>query len=143
MALRTSEALVKGVIETDADIRLAPFIRTANALTNWLATADAADEALLGADLLLEIETYLAAHFYEHSRDPNYQSKSTGGASGSFTGQTAMVLMATRPGQIACLMDVSGKLAQRSKEAQEGLRNRAQAFWAGTEYSDDGTFVTD
>jgi hypothetical protein len=143
MAYRTSDQLVRGVIETDLTVSVAPFIKTANALVNWLATADAADEALLNADLLREIETYVAAHLYVCNRDKQYTSKSTGGASGSFQGQYTMNLLSTDPGQTACMLDVSGKLAQRSQEAQTGQKRRATLFWMGTEYSDDGTFITD
>lgn len=143
MAYRTSDQLIRGVIETDLTVSLGPFIAPANALVNWLQTADAADEAVLNTDLLKQIETFLAAHFYVCNRDKQYTSKSTGGASGSFQGSYAQVLMSTDPGHTACLLDVSGKLAQRSQEAQTGQKRRAMMFWMGTEYSDDGTFITD
>lgn len=136
MALRTSEALVKGILETDADIRLAPFIRMANALTDWLASQDTDSE--LTASLLLEIEGLLAAHFYAH-RDQLYNSKSTGGASGSFQGQTGMFLQATLYGQTAMVMDVTGKLTKRNLEAAEG-KKVASADWLGT-YWEEVTYA--
>jgi hypothetical protein len=60
---------------------VAEYIKTANTITNKVAAADT--EGILGDVLLERIEVYLACHYYS-LRDPQYISKSTGGASGSF-----------------------------------------------------------
>ena len=65
-------------------VPLTPFITQANVMVNWLHSKDT--DAELDDDTLLEIEKQLAAHFYAVQRDPQYQSKSTSGASGSFQG---------------------------------------------------------
>ena len=129
---RTNSEAVRGVMSTDTDLNLTPFIRTANVLTNWLADQDAALDNLLDAATLTEIETYLAAHFVAH-RDQQYSSKSTGGSSASFQGQTGMVLSATLYGQTAMMLDSTGMLAKRSADASSGVAKvRVSARWAGT-----------
>jgi hypothetical protein len=127
---RTNDTAVKGILESDPKLNLTPFIRTASALTDWLVTEDTAGK--LTTSLLLEIETYLAAHFYSH-RDQMLQSKGEGGASGSFQGQTAMVLLSTQYGQTACMLDVTNKLAQRSADAQSGTSRTAGVTWLGSD----------
>jgi hypothetical protein len=122
------------VIVCDGSVTLTPFIDTANALTNWLVTQDTLN--LLDDVLLERIETYLAAHFYEANRDRKYASHSTGRASGSVQGATAMVLMSSDPGQTACLLDVTGTLAAQSKVAETGLTARRSVIWLGTPVED-------
>lgn len=129
---RTNDSAVRGIIETDSSVSLKPFIQTAASLVDWLEAQDAADQSLLSDDTLELIERYLAAHFYQANRDRNYSSKSTGRSSGSFQGQTAMVLTSTDPGQTAILLDVTNKLSRRSKEAEEGNRKRVGFTWLGT-----------
>lgn len=122
---RTTNSAVSAIVETDSEISLSPFIATATALTDWLVSVDT--EGLLTSPLLLQIETYLAAHFYSH-RDQLYQSKNTGGAGGSFQGQTGMGLQSTQYGQTAMMLDVTGNLTSRN----EGRRNKIGAYWLGT-----------
>lgn len=81
--------------------------------------------ALLAADVQAEVETLLAAHFYQLG-DPGYKSRSTAGASGAFqTGGDGPQLGRTRYGQDAMLMDVSGALAAINKRAFAG------SMWLG------------
>lgn len=91
MAIRTTSALVQGVLGADYGQKpsgelpsLTPYIRIANQVTDRVATAavDNKNITLTSAELEV-IETWLAAHFYT-KMDPVYTSKSTGGASGSF-----------------------------------------------------------
>jgi hypothetical protein len=130
MATRTSTDEVQAILgdHYDPSKSLTTFIATATALVDWLVTRDTGSE--LGATILERIECFLAAHFYAHA-DQITQSKSTGGASGSFQGQTAMVLESTLYGQTAMLLDTTSNLARRSKEVQEGGRRRVQAIWLG------------
>lgn len=121
----------------DGSTSVSPFIRTAAALVSWLQSQDT--EGLLTDELLEEIETYLAAHFYAHS-DQLFQSKSTGKASASFQGKTGMVLSSTQYGQTAMVLDVAGLLAQRSADAEKGTRRTMRAIWLGTD--DETDYVT-
>lgn len=121
MSQRTTVADVEAILisnkQYDGSTSLQPFLDTAVPLVDWLVTKDT--DSLLSAAMLERIEAYLSAHFYGHA-DQFVQSKSTGRATGAFQGQTAMVLMATYYGQTACLLDVTGNLAARSKDAEQG-----------------------
>lgn len=125
---RVIDSEIRGIIESDPDISMVPFIAAANDLVDWL---DTVDEGALSTTTLTKIEKWLSAHFYA-IRDQQYTSKSTGGASGSFQGQTGMVLLSTYWGQMACTLDTTGLLAQRSKEVEEGGKRKAQVKWLGT-----------
>lgn len=126
---RTSEQAVRSIIETDASVSIVPFIDTANSLVTWLDSQDS--QSLLSTATLELIERYLAAHFYQCNRDRNFSSKTTGSASATYQGQTAMVLMSTDPGQTACLLDVTGNLALRSQEAASPGKRVASMLWLG------------
>jgi hypothetical protein len=130
---RTTPKLVSEIIQVDPSLQIAPFIRSASALVDWLA-AEAltlAPPITVAESLLRELETWLAAHLYAH-RDQLYTSKSTGGASASFQGQTGMYLESTQYGQTALLLDVTGLLAARNK----GIVNRVQVAWLGKRRSE-------
>ncbi len=121
----------------DEDLSLTPFIATANALVDWLSSKDAESE--LTATLLDLIEQHLAAHFYTHA-DKVYSARSEGQASGTFQGQTGMVLSSSDYGQNAMLLDVTGNLADRSKQAETG--NVVAGFeWLGQDENRSSTEV--
>ncbi len=112
MAIRTSSDAVRAVVDSDSDIDITAFIRTANALTDHVESKDTGN--LLSEALLIEIETWLAAHFYA-LRDLQFISKSTEGASASFQGQTGMRLESTFQGQTALTLDHTGILASLNR----------------------------
>ena len=116
-------------------IPLASFINQANIMTDWLESKDADSE--LSAATLTAIEVQLAAHFYAVQRDPQYQSKSTAGASGSFQGATSFSLQATHYGQTALLLDVTGRLTKRNLEAQQGKRVATTTWIGHIDHSED------
>jgi hypothetical protein len=98
MTIRASKADVIAIVEWQDGtngpvIPLEPFIKQANIMVNWLDSKDTDNE--LDDDTLEAIEVQLAAHFYSVQRDPQYQSKSAAGASGSFQGATGYSLQAT------------------------------------------------
>lgn len=132
MAWRTSKEEVRAIIDTDSNINVAPFIDTANALTNHVSSQDAAN--ILTTALLLQIETYLAAHFYSR-RDPQYQTKKTGDASAEFQGRTGLRLDSTYWGQDAMTLDVTGTLRALSKGA------RASIAWLGLPPSEQTDYM--
>jgi len=134
MARTTSIAVQRvlgGHYDTQNKPALDPFIKTANILVSQVALQVGTPDAAT----LAEIECYLSAHFYAHA-DQITQTKSTGGASGSFQGTTAMALNGTQYGQTAMLLDSSGYLAKRSKEVETGQRRVATCSWLGEDPDD-------
>ena len=117
MALRTSAPEVCAIIETDLDAdAVLPFIIPASALV---------DEHLAGFTpaisdgLLLQIETYLAAHFLALF-DPRAESESADGVRFKYEGKTDMALDSSKYGQMAQVLDPSGRLKQLSKDNRVG-----------------------
>jgi hypothetical protein len=131
MAARTTSNSVKALLlrqyDANAAPSLTPFIDTATVLVDRMVAEDA-DGLLTAAELEL-IERYLAAHFYLHS-DQALMSKSTGGASGSFQGQTGIGLDGSQYGQTAKRLDVTGYLVRMDQPQ----RPVSQVEWLGTEY---------
>lgn len=113
MAWRVTEEDVRDIVETDEALSIAPFLNAATALTDYVSAQDSL--SLLNSALLVEIEKYLAAHFYA-LRDPQYSEKKTGDASAVFQGKTAMGLDSTHWGQAAKNLDVTGTLATLGKK---------------------------
>jgi len=130
MAVRTNDAAVRDIIESESTVSMEPFIASASVVVDWLETQDLADEVILTATALELIERWLAAHYYE-AYDRQYSSKSVGGASGSFQGQTAMVFMSTKYGQNACSIDCTMRLAERSAQVSDGMKRTARVTWGG------------
>ena len=130
MAQRTTIDKVGKRIKHNVSIDLQPFIDTAVALTDYLDSKDT--DNILTSALLIQIEEYLACHFYAH-RDQQYSNKSTGGASGTFQGQTGMMLESTQWGQTAMLLDVTGILVTMNDKQTV----TAKLTWAGNAVSTD------
>lgn len=134
MSWRITEEDVRGIIDSDADLSVAPFINTANALTDYVSDQDSASS--LGSALLKQIELFLSAHFYEHL-DPQYASQSTEKASATYQGQFKLGLEGSKWGQTAMMLDVSGTLAGLNRG-----RRRVSLAWLGYPPSSQ-TAVTD
>lgn len=124
MADRTTEAKVRAVIDADNNVSMAQFITTANALTDFVVTKDTV--SILNAALLLEIETYLAAHYY-HGFDQQVAQETIGDASATYQGKTDMRLDSSYWGQQAIALDVSGILSLVSKGS-----TKLRLEWLGT-----------
>lgn len=112
MAFRCTEEQVRSLVDSDDDVRLKPFITTANILTDDVSAEDSGN--LLSVSTLLEIEKYLAAHFYEHL-DQALASEKTGDASGVYQGEWGLGLNGTKWGQTAMILDKTGYLASLNK----------------------------
>ena len=115
MAHRTTVVEVCAIIETDLkEEAVEPFIRTANLLvTEHLVSATPA----INDDLLVEIETYLAAHFIT-LWDPRVKQEAAGGTSFTYEGMTGEGLSASKYGQMVKILDPSGKLATLDKPSR-------------------------
>lgn len=126
MSVRTTERAVKAILggHYDGTTGLQPFIDTATVLTDRVSLADSAGEMTVAS--LALVECYLAAHFYAHA-DQITQSRSTGGASGQFQGQTAMGFDATLYGQTAKRLDATGLLVK----LDQPQRPKATCKWLG------------
>ena len=131
---RTTPQAVQDLLgdEYDGKTRLSPYIDTASGMVDWLYAQDLATRGLLNATLLELVERWLSAHYYQQA-DPGYASRSTGGASGSFNGQQSTGLRSTRFGQQVLRIDVSGLMAQRDKEAEDGSLHITQVFAGGSD----------
>jgi hypothetical protein len=114
---RTTTLQVQALLGADYDgvSDLQQFIDTATVITNRVETyaREFRGTVLSSAELEL-IERWLSAHFYCQS-DKTYSTKATSGASGSFSGQTAMGLDSTLYGQTAMRIDYSGALVKIDK----------------------------
>lgn len=133
MAARTTERAVKQLLGSNYgtdhlgnDPSLRPYIDTAAAIIARVVTcATAKNFTHTSAELEL-IERWLAAHYYTRM-DPTYTSKSTAGASGSFTSPKDDT---ERYRASAIELDASGCLKQILS------RNKASAAWLGKVPSD-------
>jgi len=120
---------LEAVLDDDSTISKTPFIRAASALTDYVNSCDS--DSVLNDALLTEIETYLAAHFY-NVRDQAYDSRKTADASGVFQTKHGMYLDGTDAGQAAIMLDVSGCLSKLNREAKEGGKRKLGVAWLGT-----------
>jgi len=114
MTVRTTPALVAGIITTDLSIDISPFIDVANALTDYVLTQDTA--SVLNTQLLRQIETWLAAHYYA-VKDQQYSEKKTGDASAKFqVGEAGTgAFQGSEWGRNAMALDISGTLRKLNK----------------------------
>lgn len=135
---RTTAALVKGILVRDYDGKtsLTPFIDTASSFVDDVVTCMSEKGLTAHSAAKLElIERWLSAWAYKQS-DKALASKSTGGASGSYQGQTGIGMSNNFYGQTALRLDTSGCL--------DGIdeSTTAEVFWAGrppseqTDYED-------
>jgi hypothetical protein len=122
---RTTPGLVRGVLGDDyedgKDIN--PYIRAAGIMINQLVTVAA--PTIIEDPVLAELETWVAAWAYCQSNQ-QAQSASNLGASASFRGNSGMFLENNNYGQMAIMLDPTGKL----RTLQSGIL--FEAAWAGT-----------
>jgi len=109
MAIRTDDGKVRKVINAPSGADFEAHIRTANAVVNYLVGKDTA--GVLTDELLLAIETFLAAHYYAVF-DPQYSSQGRDGASATYqVGPASEGFGGTEWGRQAVALDVTGVLA--------------------------------
>ena len=131
--VRVTEEQVRLLVDTDVDLPLTPFIDTATALTDYVASKD--DNSELTDALLIQIEKWLAAHFYA-IRDPQPQEEKTENASAIHQGKTELGLDGTHWGQQAVRLDVTGTLAQLNR-----TKHRVSTQWLGLAPSEQTTYL--
>lgn len=108
---RVTATEVKEIIDVDPSLTdLSPFITIANLLVTKYIYPEGVE-----ADLLKEIERWLAAHFVA-VRDRQPISQSVAGVSADFGLKLGAGLSATIYGQQAKMLDPTGKLASVDKE---------------------------
>lgn len=134
MPIRTTPEAIEGIIEVDEAILLDPFIESASALVDEVcAPALKPDGVTLRYDAtrLELIERYLAAHFYA-VRDARKVSAQAKGVGASYEGRTGLMLLWSRYGQHAMLLDTNGGLAKLSKDMEKGaVMPTAGVTWIG------------
>jgi hypothetical protein len=134
---RTTPDAVKAVLGYDYDTAnspsLVPYIDAAAAVVTRVVNCATLKETPLTADEAELVERWVAAHFYQQS-DQGYTSRSTGGASGSFQGQTGMYFESTKYGQSAVMLDPSGCLTSIA------ARRSAGGYWLGTTEPNQRTY---
>jgi hypothetical protein len=118
LAWRVTPDEVRDILDANEDIRIEPFIGTANVLTDRVSAQDT--NSLLNSDTLTQIELYLAAHFYTN-RDPLLASEKTERASGKYQGEWGKGLDSSSYGQTALLLDDTGYLATLGKKVAVGV----------------------
>lgn len=133
MANRTTEALVKRVLEVRDTIEVEPFIEIANNLVTKYIVGECG--ASYSAKTLEHIERYLAAYYYTE-RDRRLSQESTGPTGGTYQGQTGMGYDSNSYGQMAKQIDYLGCLAKL--DAADGARTVGMG-WAGTKPTDRET----
>lgn len=114
MAERTDVPSVCAIIETDlVNDQVEPFIVTANVFVDDNLILDPP----LSDAILLQIETYLAAHFLTLF-DPRAQKEEADGVRFTFEGTTAMGLDSSKYGQMAQVLDPTGTLKSLNRAAR-------------------------
>ena len=129
---RTTDALVKGIIEVDTNITLTPFINAANMLVTQCCTDLETDYT---AAQLVQIETWLSAHFYT-VRDMRAEMEKAATVSEKFQSKVDLGFSTSHYGQMAMTLDFYGGLAALNENIKNGNSSSIGITWLGTENSD-------
>jgi len=138
MAVRTTDALVEGIIDVDEDISLTPFISAANTLVAKCCTD--LDDDYTAAELI-SIETWLAAHFYT-VRDMQATEERAGTVSARYQSKVDLGFSTSHYGQMAMRLDYYGGLARLDIKIKKGVRTPS-IDWLGKEEDELGTTLGD
>ena len=145
MAVRTTTALVEGIIEVDSAISLTPFIAAANAIVTqacvtWVATH--ASLTAYTAEHLQTIETWLSAHFYTVREGRAFEERA-GTVSERKQSAVDLGFNTSHYGQMAMRLDWHGGLAALDKKALKGNFKTPTAAWLGKTKDEAGTELAD
>ena len=125
---RTDEAAIGLVIKVKTGIVLTPFITAANTLVTQCCTELVVDYT---AAELLDIETWLAAHFYAQ-REKQIETEKAESVTRKFATKVDLGFNNTYHGQTAMRLDYHGGLALLNKEVLEGKKRTVGFTWLGT-----------
>lgn len=125
---RTNDSLVGGIIEVDSTISLTPFITIANFMVTQCCTD--LDEDYDAAHLI-EIETWLAAHFYT-VRDMRAERERAGTVEEKFQSKVDLGFNSSHYGQMAMRIDFHGGLAALDKQTINGIVKTVGLNYLGT-----------
>lgn len=129
MAIRTSDSLVQGIIDVDSGTDLTPFISAANSIVTQCCTDLVTDYT---AANLIEIETWLAAHFYA-IKESKAKSEKAGSVSVTYQSKVDLGFSLTHYGQMAMALDWYGGLAVLNGQIKNGGVSGVGVTWLGTE----------
>ena len=127
MAVRTTDALVGGIIEVDSSITLTPFISAANSIVTQCCTDLDTDYS---AAQLVIIETWLTAHFYT-VRDMRAEMEKAGPVSEKFQSKVDLGFSTSHYGQMAMLLDYYGGLSALNEKMKKGGGRAPVVSWLG------------
>jgi hypothetical protein len=133
---RTTDSLVMAIIDVDSGDVLDPFISAANNLVTQCCTGSAMDPAY-SAQVLQEIETWLAAHFY-CMYNPRAEMEKAGDVAARYETKIRTGLFLSKYGQMAMALDWQGGLAALNDQLEKGGRANIGATWLGTDYATEG-----
>lgn len=126
MAVRTTSALVEGIIEVDVEgIDLAGFILPANELVTELCTDSGYSDTRLEL-----IERWLSAHFFT-VRSMRASEEKAGPFDAKLQSKIDLFLLLSHYGQMAMLLDTAGNLAELMEMLEEGVIT-PDVTWLGT-----------
>ncbi len=115
---RTNSTLVEAIIDVESGRVLTPFINIANLLVTQCCTGDAVSTAYPSATLI-EIETWLAAHFYTNLDGRAFQEKA-GSVSERKQSEVDLGLSTSHYGQTAMTIDFQGGLGRLNQNIING-----------------------
>lgn len=131
MAIRTSDALMAGIITISPRFPTTRSIAAANLIVDRKCLESGYTDAHL-----TEIETWLAAHFYSvvvKSTRPSQESAGRGAAQVSYFGKVDLYLTETHWGQQAIALDTDGNLAAWQAAMIKGKPTKGSLTWVGNE----------
>jgi hypothetical protein len=136
MAIRTTDAAVRGIIETVVTTSLVPFMTAANELVTELCAPVLATDGVTPyytAARLELIERWLSAHFYTNL-DPRAVSEKISVISERFQSKVDLNLATSHYGQTAMILDTKGGLARWNEDIKKGIKRiDARIKWLGTD----------
>jgi len=136
---RTTSDLIEEIIEVDSGIVLTPFISAASAIVTQCCTNLAVDYT---AAHLVEIETWLAAHFYT-IREGRVFEERAGPVSERKQSKVDLGFALSHYGQMAMTLDWYGGLAALNEKIKKGKVRAPGIHWLGKTEDEMGTTLAD
>ena len=142
MAIRTTTALIEGIIEVNSAISLTPFIAAANAIVTQVSTDLPSMKTAYTTEQLQTIETWLSAHFYT-VRDMRAERERAGSVEEKFQSKVDLGFNTSHYGQMAMRLDWHGGLAALDKKILKGNYKVPTVSWLGKTKDEADTTLAD